>query len=85
MSRDTRTLRKEKRYFKPDAKIQEDCEVKTRSIVLLPFELALAFVENISSDVRGGLDALTGTKTYSLPPVVRIPSFNVHFHLFLTR
>ena len=52
-----------------------------------PLKLALAFVENISVlDQTIVLSMFTSVEfTHSLPPVVRMPSFKVHFHLFLTR
>jgi hypothetical protein len=54
VSKDTRwgDLGNGKRYYKPNAKIHEDCEVRVRERMRLPFELALALVENVSVDVN---------------------------------
>lgn len=48
-----------------------------------PWPLWKTYLFRKLADVR--LRTLELHETYSLPPVVRMPSFNVHFHLFLTR
>lgn len=54
---------------------------------LLPFELSLTLVKDISVPPSVRPAAVVGNLegTYSLPSTLRMPSFNVHFHLFLTR
>jgi hypothetical protein len=67
--------------------LRRDGEMRLcKSTKHLPLELSLALVEDVSV-AKSVLDHLpiAEDKTYSLPSTLRMPSFSVHFHLFLTR
>ncbi len=75
-----------RRYYKPNGKNHGDQDKSVEmGAAKLPFEFTLTFVENVSILVLVGASPKSKTQAYSLPPVVKMPSFKVHFHLFLTR
>lgn len=76
----------DRRYYTPNGRIQEDEGKRAEAeVACLPFKFTLSLVENVSILMLAEGFLHVDKETYSLPPVVRMPSFNVHFHLFFTR